>query len=89
MIKKFGHVPNGGRVYYTKRSQPPMIIPMMKSYVDATNKLQFMIENIHELEVELQYWIKNHNVTVYKNGKNYTLAVYRDPTKRPRPESYR
>ncbi|XP_029341666.1 trehalase-like [Acyrthosiphon pisum] len=89
MIKTFGYVPNGGRIYYAKRSQPPMIIPMMKSYIDATNDFQLVIDNIHTLEIEFQYWITKHNVTINKNGKNYTLAVYKDYTTGPRPESYR
>ncbi|XP_060859891.1 trehalase-like [Metopolophium dirhodum] len=89
MIKTFGHVPNGGRIYYAKRSQPPMITPMIKSYVDATNDMTFVIENIHALEIEFQYWMTQHNVTISKNGKNYTLAVYRDYSTGPRPESYR
>ncbi|KAL4103583.1 hypothetical protein QTP88_018944 [Uroleucon formosanum] len=89
MIKTFGHVPNGGRIYYSKRSQPPMLIPMMKSYFEVTNDIYFVIENIDMLEVEFQHWINNHNVTIYKNGKNYTLAVYKDSSTGPRPESYR
>ncbi|XP_029342378.1 trehalase-like [Acyrthosiphon pisum] len=89
MIKTFGHIPNGGRIYYSKRSQPPMIIPMMKSYVDATNDRQFLNDNINVLEIEFQYWITKHNVTINKNGKNYTLAVYKDYTTGPRPESFR
>jgi len=62
MIKTFGHVPNGGRIYYAKRSQPPMITPMVKSYVDATNDMTFVIENINILEIEFQYWITQHNI---------------------------
>ncbi|CAI6373107.1 unnamed protein product [Macrosiphum euphorbiae] len=30
-----------------------------------------------------------HNVTINKDGKNYTLAVYKDNSTGPRPESYR
>jgi len=52
MIKNFEHVPNGGQNCYAMWSQPPMITPMMKSYVDATNDIQIVIENIHELKVK-------------------------------------
>ncbi|XP_060876009.1 trehalase-like [Metopolophium dirhodum] len=89
MVKTFGHVPNGGRIYYSKRSQPPMLIPMVKSYLDSTNDMQFVIDNINELEVEFKYWLTQHNVTIHKNGKHYTLAVYKDESIGPRPESYR
>lgn len=29
MVKRYGFVPNGGRVYYLSRSQPPMLISMV------------------------------------------------------------
>jgi len=89
MIKTYGHIPNGGRIYYTKRSQPPMIIPMMKSYLDATNDKTFVEENIDLLENEFNYWITKHTIKILKNGKNYTLAIYKDFSTGPRPESYR
>ncbi|MPC88738.1 Trehalase [Portunus trituberculatus] len=34
MVKTYGMVPNGGRIYYTRRSQPPYLIPMFKLYMD-------------------------------------------------------
>ncbi|CAG0914191.1 unnamed protein product [Notodromas monacha] len=34
MVKEYGFIPNGGRVYYENRSQPPMFIPMIKNYLD-------------------------------------------------------
>lgn len=34
MVKEYGMVPNGGRIYYTRRSQPPYLIPMFKLYMD-------------------------------------------------------
>ncbi|CAI6353958.1 unnamed protein product [Macrosiphum euphorbiae] len=89
MIQTFGHVPNGGRIYYIQRSQPPMTIPMVKSYVESTNDMEFVIEIIQYLEVEFNYWITQHNVTINKYGRNYTLAVYKDNSTGPRPESYR
>jgi len=46
-----------------------MITSMVKSYLDSTNDKQFVIENIHELEVEFKYWVNKHNVTISKNGK--------------------
>ncbi|KAG8141698.1 hypothetical protein E2320_007255, partial [Naja naja] len=34
---RFGHIPNGGRVYYERRSQPPLLSLMMESYLSHTN----------------------------------------------------
>lgn len=32
MVDRFGFVPNGGRIYYLSRSQPPLLIPMVSTY---------------------------------------------------------
>ena len=32
MIEIYGMIPNGNRVYYTRRSQPPMFIAMVDEY---------------------------------------------------------
>ena len=32
MIEAYGMIPNGNRVYYTKRSQPPLFIAMVDEY---------------------------------------------------------
>jgi alpha,alpha-trehalase len=89
MVEKYGFIPNGGRLYYVRRSQPPLLIPMVKSYMDATEDIEFLRENIGTMEEEFQYWMKNHSVVVVKDGKNYTLARYSAPSSGPRPESYR
>lgn len=89
MVRKYGFVPNGGRIYYTRRSQPPMLIPMVKSYMDATRDIEFLRKNIDAIEEEFQYWMKNHSYEVVKGGKRYTLARYSAPSSGPRPESYR
>lgn len=39
---RFGHVPNGGRVYYERRSQPPLLTLMMESYLSHTNDTEFL-----------------------------------------------
>jgi alpha,alpha-trehalase len=65
-----------------------MLIPMVKSYLDATHDMAFLKENIDILEKEFEYWITNHTVSVEKDGKKYTLARYKDSSSGPRPESY-
>jgi alpha,alpha-trehalase len=89
MVRQYGFVPNGGRIYYTRRSQPPLLIPMVKSYMDAPKDIEFLKKNIDAIEEEFQYWIKNHTVLVVKDGIGYTLARYSAPSSGPRPESYR
>lgn len=89
IVDKYGFIPNGGRVYYTRRSQPPLLIPMVKTYYDETKDLQFIRDNIHILEKELMFWFNNHTVVVDKDGKNFTLATFGDSSYGPRPESYK
>ncbi|EFA11183.1 trehalase isoform X1 [Tribolium castaneum] len=88
IVDKYGHIPNGGRIYYMQRSQPPLMVPMIKLYVDFTNDTHFVRDNIATMEKEFEYWITKHNKTVTLDGKNYTLATYGDRSKGPRPESY-
>ncbi|XP_032571738.1 trehalase isoform X1 [Drosophila sechellia] len=85
IVNRFGFIPNGGRVYYHGRSQPPLLTGMVKSYVDFTNNDKFAIDALDTLEHEFEFFVNNHNVTV----KNHSLCVYRDSSSGPRPESYR
>uniref|UniRef100_F7CTA5 Trehalase n=1 Tax=Ornithorhynchus anatinus TaxID=9258 RepID=F7CTA5_ORNAN len=39
LVKDYGHVPNGGRVYYLQRSQPPLLALMMDRYVARTRDM--------------------------------------------------
>lgn len=84
VVERFGCVPNGGRVYYSGRSQPPLMIPMFKEYLDATGDLKFIRDNLAVLEREFQYWMTNHTVEV----KGHKMSVYGGITSGPRPESY-
>ncbi|XP_075166680.1 trehalase isoform X1 [Haematobia irritans] len=86
IIERLGFIPNGGRIYYAKRSQPPLLTAMIKSYVEFTNDNDFAIRSLDALEHEFEYWMNNHTVQV----KGYNMCTYGgtyDPE--PRPESYR
>lgn len=85
LIDRFGFIPNGGRVYYLKRSQPPLLAGMIKAYVDATNDTEFAKSSVDTLEREFEFWMNNHSV----EQDGHTLAVYGDKSRGPRPESYR
>lgn len=88
LVKRFGFIPNGSRVYYLNRSQPPLLAHMVKLYIDATNDLTWLRGIIGTLEKELNWWQENRSVSVEKNGKTYTLARYSVASNTPRPESY-
>lgn len=88
IVDKYGHIPNGGRIYYLARSQPPLMIPMVKMYIEFTNDHQFIRDYIHLMEKEFDFWIRNHTKVIQVDGVNYTLATYGDRSHGPRPESY-
>lgn len=85
IIERFDFIPNGGRIYYSMRSQPPLLAPMIKSYVDTTKDYDFARASVETLAREFNYWMTNHTLQV----KGHTLARYGDQSSGPRPESYR
>ncbi|KAK7862984.1 hypothetical protein R5R35_014540 [Gryllus longicercus] len=89
LLDTHGIIPNGARIYYLERSQPPLLTPMVYNYFLATKDEEFVKKNIHLLERELDFWMKNRTVNVQKDGKTYTLLRYYSPSQGPRPESYR
>jgi alpha,alpha-trehalase len=50
LVQKYGFIPNGGRVYYLGRSQPPMLIGMLYEYYDKTHDIEFLAKNIDVME---------------------------------------
>ena len=89
-VSRHGHVPNGGRVYYLGRSQPPMLTPMVGRYYDVTGDRDMLAANIHLLEKEYQFWTVNRTVTVTApvTGTKHNLTRYMVNLGHPRPEGY-
>ncbi|XP_055619922.1 trehalase isoform X3 [Toxorhynchites rutilus septentrionalis] len=85
IVERYGFIPNGGRIYYSMRSQPPLLCGMVKAYVDATNDTKFAEDAVETLEREFEFFMNNYLVEV--NG--YHLAAYGYKSTGPRPESYR
>jgi alpha,alpha-trehalase len=50
IVRNHEFIPNGGRIYYKARSQPPMLIPMFYEYLEATGDFQFVQDNLDILE---------------------------------------
>lgn len=85
VIDRYGFIPNGGRIYYLIRSQVPMLGSMVKSYVDASNDVDFITEALPFLDAEFAFFQKNRAKQV--NG--YELFAYGPSALNgPRPESY-
>ena len=100
-VDRFGKVPNGGRVYYLTRSQPPLLSEMVRVVYDAmranetssasqngksTKSIDFLKYAIPLLDKEYNFWKENRTV---KDEAYWPLSVYSASTTDPRPESYR
>ncbi|KAH9891494.1 glycoside hydrolase family 37 protein [Xylariomycetidae sp. FL2044] len=88
-VEKFGFVPNGARVYYLNRSQPPLLTQMVKIYVDYTNDTSILERALPLLIKEHNFWTTNRTVEITSGGSSYSLARYGVQNTEPRPESYR
>uniref|UniRef100_A0A915CMS6 Trehalase n=1 Tax=Ditylenchus dipsaci TaxID=166011 RepID=A0A915CMS6_9BILA len=104
MVNKYGFVPNGGRVYYLRRSQPPLLTAILYEYYEATHDIEFIRSVLPTLErVNHKLVVNNRLVTklgarvlghkravkVEKGGQMHDLYQYRTESNVPRPESYR
>ncbi|KAJ2455095.1 hypothetical protein EV183_001024 [Coemansia sp. RSA 2336] len=90
LVDQYGFVPNGARVYYLDRSQPPLLTLMVKLYYEFTGDLAFVAEALPLLQREHQYWMQVHSVDVPCGaaGGTVRLSRYFVNTDQPRPESY-
>ncbi|KAI9504859.1 hypothetical protein GGI25_004197 [Coemansia spiralis] len=90
LVGEFGFVPNGARIYYLDRSQPPFLTLMAKLYYEHTGDLGFVEEIYPLLEKEHRFWMDHHsvNVPLGNSSQPAVLNRYFVDTDRPRPESY-
>lgn len=92
LIDLYGHIPNGNRLYYTMRSQPPVFAQMVWDYLnwtnDLTNQRQFIAGIVWQLEAEFQFW-QGRMVDITVDNVTHQLARYNVEAGGPRPESYR
>lgn len=89
-IENFGFIPNGGRIYYLNRSQPPLFIHMVYDYVNVTGDTSILQRALPLAEAELAWWANNRtiNVTSPYTNQTYMMAHYAVTNTAPRPESY-
>ncbi|KAG8853689.1 hypothetical protein FRC20_001168, partial [Serendipita sp. 405] len=89
-IERFGFIPNGGRIYYLNRSQPPVFIGMVLSYYNATKDDATLERALPIMERELEWWSNNRSLSIVSPYTNQTRKVYHYSVTNtaPRPESY-
>lgn len=74
LIDLYGFVPNGARVYYLNRSQPPLLAQMIRVYMEHTNDTSILQRAVPLLIKEHAFWSTNRSVSVAApNNKTYTL----------------
>uniref|UniRef100_A0A7E4UL98 Trehalase n=1 Tax=Panagrellus redivivus TaxID=6233 RepID=A0A7E4UL98_PANRE len=88
-VDRFGFIPNGGRVYYLQRSQPPMYIPMIYEFYEATKNVSFVRKLLASAEAELNFWDTHRTVDVSLPHGDYTLYRYNSASNVPRPEAFK
>ncbi|XP_072382770.1 trehalase-like [Diabrotica undecimpunctata] len=88
IVERFGFIPNGSRVYYLNRSQPPLLAMMMGKYIDQTGNKTWLEKHVDTLEKEMNWWWSERKITVKKDGANYDMFMYAVKSDTPRPESY-
>lgn len=76
---RYGLVPNGGRVYYTRRSQPPVLTQMAAAGHSLANKLPSN-NLLAALAKEYQFWRDNRTTSVGP----HLVYRYSAPTTEPR-----
>ena len=95
-LNNFGFIPNGARVYYLDRSQPPlaseMVLSMLKYYgAESTEGKELLLKAYPLLEKEMNFWMSDENkhvINFEQDGVEHTLNIYHSSGKSPRPESY-
>uniref|UniRef100_A0A3Q1H841 Trehalase n=1 Tax=Acanthochromis polyacanthus TaxID=80966 RepID=A0A3Q1H841_9TELE len=88
LVDRYGFIPNGGRIYYKNRSQPPFLTLMVESYYQTTVNKDFLRAALPVLEKEYRFWMTNRSVAIRLNGMMHMLNRYHVEADLPRPESY-
>lgn len=87
LVESFGFVPNGNRVYYLNRSQPPLLTWCAYAYYNETKDTKFLESILPTLKKEMDFFQSNRSLQM--EGWPSPLYRYHLVATQPRPESYR
>jgi alpha,alpha-trehalase len=101
-IQLFGFIPNGSRVYYLNRSQPPYFSQIVFTYLEhVLNSDSLSLRDKQEIKnfvldealsamiKEYEFWMTERVVKIKSNNNRaLKLNIYKANTTKPRPESY-
>nr|XP_022911636.1 trehalase-like [Onthophagus taurus] len=77
LIKNYGFIPSRSRIQYLDRSGPPVFAKMVSLYLNKTNDLNWVRNNIDTVAKEMEYWKQKRFITIKKQGEEYKLAQYK------------
>lgn len=89
-VRNFGFVPNGGRIYYLDRSQPPFLTEMALAIHATSPNMTWLASVVPVLEKEYNFWmdpLQGHYIPISYHG-DVKLNRYSSSEESPRPESY-
>jgi len=97
LIDKIGYIPNGNRVYFKGRSQPPfysLVIQLLREEKGS----DILVKYLPQLEKEYNFWMRGHDsLDEHNKARDRVVCMpdgallnrYWDEHDTPRPESYR
>lgn len=95
VIQSIGYFPNGTRVYYTGRSQPPLFTRMLSRWWNERSKGTVEPETVSLLQTFLEaadkeytWWMRERSVKIEHQGQLHVMNIYGASSSCPRPESY-
>lgn len=95
LVRRFGFVPNGNRVYYLNRTQPPIlteaVLVVYNALIDDTARLDWLRETVAVLDSEIDFFHRYRSIASVQPKSRYatrTLSMYAAHTTSPRPESF-
>lgn len=90
LVERYGFVPNGARIYYENRSQPPLLSMMIRAVYAKTRDLTLLKRAMPILLKEYAFWTSEpHEVRVRdKYGDEHRLSRFWANWNTPRPESF-
>eukprot|EP00892_Ulva_mutabilis_P008365 jgi/Ulvmu1/5900/UM026_0021.1 len=92
VIEQYGFVPNGCRVYYLNRSQPPLFASMVNLFVDRCQpSSDFKTRALTCITTEYEYWTSGCKgcSIIDSDGISHELSRYYVNWPGPRPESFK
>ncbi|XP_031391278.1 probable trehalase isoform X2 [Punica granatum] len=89
LLDTYGHVLNGARVYYTNRSEPPLLSAMVRAIYSRTHDINLVKKAIPVLLKEHGFWTSGvHQIVVRDaHAESHCLSRYYAMWDKPRPES--